>query len=106
MNSILQKYKTQFAIIVVLIMLLCAVKYPETNKLILLSPVLIGIGVSNFDDRVLLISIATRVILIMTYLTKDNENKEDTESTEEGFTSKKFKKLKKTKPKLKKLLRI
>ena len=91
MNSILQKYKTQLALIVALIMLLCSIKYPETNKLILLSPVLIGIAVSNFDDKVLLISIATGVILVMTYLMDDNKDSED---TEEGFTSKKFKKLK------------
>ena len=81
-------------------MLLCSIKYPETNKLILLSPVLIGIAVSNFDDKVLLISVATGVILVMTYLMNDNDqDTEDTsenisKNTEEGFTSKKFKKLK------------
>jgi len=100
MNGILQKYKTQIVVIIVLIMLLCSIKYPETNKLILLSPVLIGIAVSNFDDKVLLISVATGVILVMTYLMNDNDqDTEDTseninENTEEGFTSKKFKKLK------------
>ena len=100
MNGILQKYKTQLVVIIVLIMLLCSIKYPETNKLILLSPVLIGIAVSDFDDKALLISIATGVILVMTYLMNDNDqDNEDiseniSENTEEGFTSKKFKKLK------------
>ena len=100
MNGILQKYKTQLVVIIVLIMLLCSIKYPETNKLILLSPVLIGIAVSDFDDKALLISIATCVILVMTYLMNDNDqDNEDiseniSENTEEGFTSKKFKKLK------------
>ena len=105
MNCILQKYKTQLVVIIVLIMLLCSIKYPETNKLILLSPVLIGIAVSDFDDKVLLISVATGVILVMTYLMNDNDQDNDqdnedisediSENTEEGFTSKKFKKLKK-----------
>jgi len=105
MNGILQKYKTQLVVIIVLIMLLCSIKYPETNKLILLSPVLIGIAVSDFDDKALLISIATGVILVMTYLMNDNDQDNDqdnedisediSENTEEGFTSKKFKKLKK-----------
>lgn len=105
MNGILQKYKTQLVVIIVLIMLLCSIKYPETNKLILLSPVLIGIAVSDFDDKVLLISVATGVILVMTYLMNDNDQDNDqdnenisediSENTEEGFTSKKFKKLKK-----------
>ena len=100
MNGILQKYKTQLVVIIVLIMLLCSIKYPETNKLILLSPVLIGIAVSDFDDKALLISIATCVILVMTYLMNDNDqDNEDiseniSENTKEGFTSKKFKKLK------------
>ena len=100
MNGILQKYKTQLVVIIVLIMLLCSIKYPETNKLILLSPVLIGIAVSDFDDKALLISIATGVILVMTYLMNDNDqdndqdNEDISENTEEGFTSKKFKKLK------------
>jgi hypothetical protein len=98
MNGILQTYKTQLVVIIVLIMLLCSIKYPDTNKLILLSPVLIGIAVSNFDDKVLLISIATGVILVMTYLMNDSENTGDIDEvnkdTEEGFTSKKFKKLK------------
>ena len=100
MNGILQKYKTQLVVIIVLIMLLCSIKSSETNKLILLSPVLIGIAVSDFDDKALLISIATGVILVMTYLMNDNDqDNEDiseniSENTEEGFTSKKFKKLK------------
>ena len=100
MNGILQKYKTQLVVIIVLIMLLCSIKYSETNKLILLSPVLIGIAVSDFDDKALLISIATGVILVMTYLMNDNDqdNEDISENisanTEEGFTSKKFKKLK------------